>query len=92
MILEADAKLCAPPFEVEKHVRSLPLFGLLDVTAEVTKRLHGKGYAFIVGADFQQQNAATAFRVMARDAQSLKDFVLVAVRSGSYAAAATKTT
>ena len=81
VILEADAKLCAPPFEVEKHVKSLPLFGLLDVTAEVTKRLHGKGYAFIVGADFQQQNAATAFRVMARDAQSLKDFVLVAVRS-----------
>lgn len=83
VILEADAKLCAPPFEVDKHVKTLPLFGLLDVTAEVTKRLHGRSFAYVVGADFQQQNAATAFRVMARDArpESLKDFVLVAVRS-----------
>jgi len=83
VILEADAKLCAPPFEIEKHVKSLPLFGLLDVTAEVTKRLYGRSFAYVVGADFQQQNAATAFRVMARDArpESLKDFVLLAVRS-----------
>jgi hypothetical protein len=68
---------------VDKHVKTLPLFGLLDVTAEVTKRLHGRSFAYVVGADFQQQNAATAFRVMARDArpESLKDFVLVAVRS-----------
>ena len=83
VILEADAKLCTPPFEVDKHVKTLPIFGLLDVTAEVTKRLHGRSFAYVVGADFQQQNAATAFRVMARDArpESLKDFTLVAVRS-----------
>ena len=83
VILEADAKLCAPPFDLDKHVKSPPLFGLIDVTAEITKRLHGKSFAYVVGADFQQQNAATAFRVMARDArpESLKDFVLVAVRS-----------
>lgn len=80
VILEADAKCYAPPFAPEIHVRPLPL-ALVDVTAEVLQRLWGRPYQYLVGQDYQQQCAAVAFRIMARDArpESWKQFTLVAV-------------
>lgn len=83
VILEADAKCYSPPFSLEDHVKPLPLFGLVDVTTEVLQRLWGRPYAFLVGQDYQQQCAAVAFRIMARDArpESWKAFTLVAVHS-----------
>ena len=83
VILEADDKCYSPPFSLEDHVRPLPQVGLVDVTAELLKRLHGRPYTYLVGADFQQQNAAVAFRIYAPridDPASWKNFCMWAVR------------
>ena len=82
VILEADQKLLAPPYDPARHVKPLPLL-LVDITLEVTQRLYGRGYKYLVGGDFQQQCAATLFRIMARGAspECWKDFTMVAERS-----------
>ena len=82
VILEADDKCYAPPFDLAQHVRPLPLVGLVDVTAEVLRRLYGRPYGCLVGQDYQQQPAAVALRIMARDArpESWRAFTIVAVR------------
>ena len=83
VILEADEKCYSPPFTLDQHVRPMPLFGLVDVTAEILQRLWGRPYAYLVGQDYQQQSAAVAFRIMARDSrpESWKAFVLVPVHA-----------
>lgn len=82
VILEADAKCFAPPFSLETHVRPLPQVGLVDVTAEVIRRIFGKSFNYLIGADFQQQNAAIAFKVFAPslDPTSWRNFHMWAVR------------
>lgn len=83
VILEADAKCYSPPFDLDQHVKGGALWGLVDVTAEVLQRLWGRPYQFLVGQDYQQQCAAVAFRIMARDArpESWKAFTLVAAHA-----------
>lgn len=79
VILEADAKLLAPPFDPLKHVRAP--FGLVDVTATFLSRITGRPFQYLAGADFQQQCAAVVFKIYAPDAESLDRFVFVAVAS-----------
>lgn len=65
MIAEVGETVCSPMWDDARHIRTLPDVGLVDVTAEITKRLYGRAYELVVGADFQQECAATAFRLMA---------------------------
>lgn len=65
LILEAGQKLLAPPWEDAQHIRPLPTVGVMDVTADVTRRLYGRSFPFLAGADFQAQCAAAVFRLLA---------------------------
>lgn len=82
VILEADAKCYSPPFDLDTHVQPLPQVGLVDITADLTQRLHGRPYRFVIGSDFQQQNAAVAFRIFApsHDPSTWTQFSMWAVR------------
>lgn len=79
LILESDAKCYSPPWDDAQHLRPLPQVGLVDVTGEITKRLHGRAYNYIIGADWQQQSASVAFKVFASGGD-LANFTLYAVR------------
>lgn len=77
VILEADEKCFSPPFDEAQHVRPLPQVGLVDVTAEITQRLYGGRFSYLVGADWQMQSASAAFKVFAPSVRDLDKFVLV---------------
>lgn len=63
LILEVGDFMYAPPFDEARHVRPLPEVGAPDITRLFTKKLTGRDYDFLLGADFQQQMAAAAFKV-----------------------------
>ena len=54
LILESDAKCYSPPFNDTTHVKPLPQVGLVDITFDLTRRLYGKGYNYLIGEDWQQ--------------------------------------
>lgn len=65
LILESDAKCYSPPFSDTTHVKPLPQVGLVDITFDLTRRLYGKGYNYLIGEDWQQQCAAAAHKIYA---------------------------
>lgn len=47
-----------------QHIRPLP-DDLDDVTEEITRRLHGRPYPFVIGTDFGETQTATVFKFLA---------------------------
>ena len=66
VILEADQKLLAPPWDPNTHIITLPRVGFVDVTAYVTQQIQGQSFQYIAGADFQQQCAGSVFKIYAK--------------------------
>jgi hypothetical protein len=71
LVLEAGRKLLAPPWDDNQHLRPLPAVGVIDVTADVIRRVYGVRpgvgeYQYIAGADFQNQCACAVFKLLAQ--------------------------
>ncbi len=81
LLLEADDRCFAPPWDDAAHIRPLPQVGAVDVTAEITKRLFGRGFNFLIGADWQQQPASAAFKLFAPSYEALGQFSMYCVKA-----------
>lgn len=64
LAVEAGEHVMCPPFDATTHIRDTPDIGLLDVTAEITKRLFGKAFEIVVGQDYGTNCTAIAFRFL----------------------------
>ena len=83
VVMEADQKLLAPPWDPNTHIITLPRVGFVDVTAYITQQIQGQSFAYIAGADFQQQCAGSVFKVYAKSHEpaDLAEWVMVGLWS-----------
>lgn len=65
IVAEYGELVCSPMWDDVRHIQPLPEVGYVDLTHEVTKRLQGREYDFVIGADFQTECAASAFKFLA---------------------------
>ena len=83
VVMEADQKLLAPPWDPNTHIITLPRVGFVDVTAYITQQIQGQSFAYIAGADFQQQCAGSVFKVYAKSHEpaDMAEWVMVGLWS-----------
>mgnify|MGYP006992422088 CR=1 FL=1 len=65
LVAEVGETVCSPPWDDTRHIRPLPRLGVDDVTEEVTRRLCGRPFSLVIGADFQTECAGSAFKLLA---------------------------